>query len=104
MVCCGMAIVERIIFQDPRSAVDAISQISDPPRGQGEKFIRTFAATDNPSMRCWCGNEHLTDWGDGYRRCDACQTLVAEITPRQADPRVTDDAAALYGRDYWFAH
>src|SRR5438477_3629954 len=38
---------------------------------------------ENPatSMRCWCGNENLTDFGDGYRRCDACQTLVAAVTP-----------------------
>jgi 2-polyprenyl-3-methyl-5-hydroxy-6-metoxy-1,4-benzoquinol methylase len=55
-------------------------------------------------MQCWCGNENLSDWGDGYRRCDACQTLVANITPRQADPRVTDERGDLYGRDYWFDH
>jgi 2-polyprenyl-3-methyl-5-hydroxy-6-metoxy-1,4-benzoquinol methylase len=29
---------------------------------------------------------------------------VAAITLRQADPRVTDEQADLYGRDYWFDH
>ncbi|HSV15737.1 MAG TPA: class I SAM-dependent methyltransferase [Tepidisphaeraceae bacterium] len=74
------------------------------PSDQGEKFIRTFAGTDNSCMRCWCGNERLIEWGEGYHRCDACQTLVAAITDRQADPRVIDDRADLYGRDYWFDH
>lgn len=56
-------------------------------------------------MRCWCGNDDLAFFGPGYRRCDACQTLVAVAPPPgQADPRVTDDAADYYGRDYWFAH
>jgi 2-polyprenyl-3-methyl-5-hydroxy-6-metoxy-1,4-benzoquinol methylase len=55
-------------------------------------------------MKCWCGNEELSDWGEGYRRCDACQTLVAGILPAQADPRVRDDASDYYGRGYWFDH
>jgi 2-polyprenyl-3-methyl-5-hydroxy-6-metoxy-1,4-benzoquinol methylase len=55
-------------------------------------------------MRCWCGNENLTAFGEGYCRCEACQTLVADISTAKADPRVTDDAADYYGRNYWFAH
>ena len=55
-------------------------------------------------MSCWCGNEDLSEFGEGYRRCDVCQTLVAKISRRQADPRVKDDHADLYGRDYWFSH
>src|SRR4051794_25506161 len=55
-------------------------------------------------MHCWCGNENLSDFGDGYRRCDACQTLVAGVTPRQSNPRVTDESSDLYRRDYWFDH
>lgn len=40
----------------------------------------------------------------GYRRCDACQTLVADGPDAQTDTRVNDDSADYYGREYWFAH
>jgi 2-polyprenyl-3-methyl-5-hydroxy-6-metoxy-1,4-benzoquinol methylase len=55
-------------------------------------------------MACWCGNAKLSAFGEGYRRCDDCQTLVAEISAEQANPRVKDDSSDLYGRDYWFKH
>src|SRR4051812_13456461 len=55
-------------------------------------------------MRCWCGNTHLSNFGEGYLRCDACQTLVSERMAGQVDDRVHDDASDLYGRDYWFSH
>jgi 2-polyprenyl-3-methyl-5-hydroxy-6-metoxy-1,4-benzoquinol methylase len=55
-------------------------------------------------MACWCGNTKLIPWSIGYHRCDVCQTLVANISQSQADPRVKNDATDLYGRDYWFAH
>jgi len=44
---------------------------------------------------CWCGNTRLIDFAPFYRRCPACETLVA--LP-QADP------AVRYRRDYWFDH
>ena len=28
-------------------------------------------------MRCWCGNDTLSPFCDGYSHCDACQTLVS---------------------------
>src|SRR5581483_2548786 len=55
-------------------------------------------------MPCWCGNENLSAFGEGYLRCDACQTLVAAVFPERDPTHVTDDAADLYGRDYWFDH
>ena len=56
-------------------------------------------------MRCWCGNDRLTPFSDGYARCDDCQTLVSEaLAAGPVDTRVRDDAADLYGRDYWFGH
>ena len=53
---------------------------------------------------CWCGNNTLSPFGQGYQRCDICQTLVAGISPAQANPRVRDEQSDLYGRDYWFSH
>jgi 2-polyprenyl-3-methyl-5-hydroxy-6-metoxy-1,4-benzoquinol methylase len=55
-------------------------------------------------MQCWCGNSDLAPFGEGYSRCDACQTLVAQFRPQMLNPRVTDDATDYYGKDYWFSH
>jgi 2-polyprenyl-3-methyl-5-hydroxy-6-metoxy-1,4-benzoquinol methylase len=55
-------------------------------------------------VRCWCGNSDLLPFGEGYRRCEACETLVAASGPQAFDPRVGDDSKDLYGKDYWFAH
>ena len=55
-------------------------------------------------MQCWCGNPDLLPFGEGYRRCEACETLVAASGQQAFDPRVGDDSKDLYGKDYWFAH
>jgi 2-polyprenyl-3-methyl-5-hydroxy-6-metoxy-1,4-benzoquinol methylase len=55
-------------------------------------------------MRCWCGNDTLSPFCDGYARCDACQTLVSRGMTAPVDTRVRNDAADFYGRDYWFNH
>jgi 2-polyprenyl-3-methyl-5-hydroxy-6-metoxy-1,4-benzoquinol methylase len=60
--------------------------------------------SDNQSMRCWCGNDALSPFSGDYRRCDACQTLVSMKFDATYDPRVKNDAADYYGRDYWFDH
>jgi 2-polyprenyl-3-methyl-5-hydroxy-6-metoxy-1,4-benzoquinol methylase len=49
-------------------------------------------------MRCWCGNIDLSPFDAGYRRCDACQTLVSV----RADQPF--DVTAFYGDRYWFDH
>ena len=55
-------------------------------------------------MTCWCGNDALEPFADGYGRCTACQTLVSIADDRAAAGVVRDDAADFYGRDYWFGH
>jgi SAM-dependent methyltransferase len=78
-----------------------------PPRPYGVKsYSDVPARSDNVNMTCWCGNDVLSEFGEGYLRCDKCQTLVVTggVSARQADPRVRDEANDLYGRDYWFAH
>ena len=55
-------------------------------------------------MPCWCGNQALSPFCDGYRRCDVCQTLVSMSLDAPFDPRVRDDATDYYGRNYWFGH
>jgi 2-polyprenyl-3-methyl-5-hydroxy-6-metoxy-1,4-benzoquinol methylase len=67
-------------------------------------LIRSFATTDNHDVRCWCGNDSLTHFAEGYRHCDACQTLVSTHSTNPSDPRVRDDSTHYYGRDYWFGH
>src|SRR4051812_22439524 len=59
---------------------------------------------DRWPMRCWCGNDALSPFCEGYTRCDRCQTLVSRELWRTADTRVHDDSADFYGRDYWFNH
>lgn len=56
------------------------------------------------SRDCWCGNSKLMEWGQGYWRCPACETLVAAAPGGGADPAVRDDATDFYGRNYWFGH
>jgi 2-polyprenyl-3-methyl-5-hydroxy-6-metoxy-1,4-benzoquinol methylase len=72
--------------------------------GGGKVYLDLRASADMHCMTCWCGNQELSEFGEGYHRCDQCQTLVAKIGRKQADPRVTDEHADLYGRDYWFSH
>jgi 2-polyprenyl-3-methyl-5-hydroxy-6-metoxy-1,4-benzoquinol methylase len=69
-----------------------------------QKFIRTFIPVDSLKVKCWCGNDELEPFGEGYRLCQRCQTLVADSSAQMQNPRVTDDAADYYGRDYWFDH
>jgi 2-polyprenyl-3-methyl-5-hydroxy-6-metoxy-1,4-benzoquinol methylase len=54
--------------------------------------------------QCWCGNGKLSTFCEGYLRCETCQTLVAQAPPKMLDPRVKNDSADYYGRDYWFGH
>ncbi len=55
-------------------------------------------------MQCWCGNADLTSFGEGYRRCQACETLVAAGDAKGFNPRVSNDSKDLYGKNYWFDH
>ena len=55
-------------------------------------------------MTCWCGNDRLDPFCDGYGHCTACQTLVSTAANRADAGAVHDDAADFYGRDYWFMH
>jgi 2-polyprenyl-3-methyl-5-hydroxy-6-metoxy-1,4-benzoquinol methylase len=55
-------------------------------------------------LTCWCGNESLAPFTYLYRRCDACQTLVAPPPADHADIRVGPDEEGYYGREYWFGH
>jgi 2-polyprenyl-3-methyl-5-hydroxy-6-metoxy-1,4-benzoquinol methylase len=73
------------------------------------KFIRTLRAlpmtTDvDSTLSCWCGNDALVGFDGPYRRCDACQTLVAPPPPDHTDIRVGLDETGYYGREYWFGH
>ena len=52
-------------------------------------------------IRCWCGNTKLIPFSDGYLKCSACETLVAEAKPEQNLSNVSGDAKHFYGRDYW---
>jgi 2-polyprenyl-3-methyl-5-hydroxy-6-metoxy-1,4-benzoquinol methylase len=63
-----------------------------------------LAAADSDSVQCWCGNNQLSPFGEGYHRCDACQTLVSGRSGQMRDSRVTDDLTDYYGSDYWFSH
>lgn len=57
-----------------------------------------------PMACCWCGNQKLTVYGQGYLHCPACQTLVAEGSGDQPNPRVQNDSTDFYGQNYWFEH
>ncbi|MGD0389339.1 MAG: class I SAM-dependent methyltransferase [Tepidisphaeraceae bacterium] len=63
-----------------------------------------MAAADSDLVQCWCGNNDLTPFGEGYHRCDVCQTLVSGRLGQMRDSRVTDDSTDYYGSDYWFGH
>ncbi len=60
---------------------------------------------DNPLIRparvCWCGNDALAAFSDGYVRCGRCGTLVSTYRHTGDVSRVGDDEAGLYGREYW---
>ena len=55
-------------------------------------------------MNCWCDSPRFSPFGNGYHRCDSCQTLVVDGGTAGFDPRVRDESADLYGQNYWFAH
>jgi len=59
--------------------------------------------TDAPPA-CWCGNADLAPFSAHYRRCPACETLVAVRRPAGDVTQVGADERGLYGRDYWFGH
>lgn len=56
----------------------------------------------NQPIACWCGNTSLEPFNAAYLRCDVCQTLVTSRAAAQLDPRVRDDDADFYGKNYWF--
>jgi len=53
---------------------------------------------------CWCGAHALNPFSEFYRVCASCGTLVSQFNQGDDVSRVTDDAADLYGKDYWFSH
>jgi SAM-dependent methyltransferase len=53
---------------------------------------------------CWCGNARLAPFSEHYRRCGACETLVALRRPEGDVTRVGSDERGLYGKEYWFSH
>jgi 2-polyprenyl-3-methyl-5-hydroxy-6-metoxy-1,4-benzoquinol methylase len=46
----------------------------------------------------------LVSFGEGYHRCKACETLIADRDTPGFDPRVSDESKDLYGKEYWFGH
>ncbi len=50
---------------------------------------------------CWCGNPELERFSSEYLHCPACETLVLANPPTANALLVTDDDAALYGRNYF---
>ena len=53
---------------------------------------------------CWCGADDLQPFSETYSVCAACHTLVTRF-PFDTDlPRVENDAADFYGRNYWLSH
>lgn len=54
--------------------------------------------------RCWCGNAELKAFSAQYRRCAACETLVARQMPDPQMARVDAEERHFYGRNYWFAY
>jgi len=57
-----------------------------------------------PALACWCGNAQLQEYGGGYLLCPSCSTLVS-VRRAAPDPgRVRDEAADLYGANYFFEH
>jgi SAM-dependent methyltransferase len=57
-----------------------------------------------PELTCWCGNSRLDPFSEHYRRCGACETLVAVRRPDGDVTRVGTDEQGLYGKEYWFSH
>lgn len=55
-------------------------------------------------MNCWCGNDRLDVFCDGYCLCRQCHTLVSVADNRACAGNVHDDTTDFYGRDYWFDH
>ncbi|MGD0540338.1 MAG: class I SAM-dependent methyltransferase [Tepidisphaeraceae bacterium] len=46
----------------------------------------------------------MASFGEGYRHCQACETLVASGEAKAFNPRVSNDSKDLYGENYWFDH
>jgi 2-polyprenyl-3-methyl-5-hydroxy-6-metoxy-1,4-benzoquinol methylase len=46
----------------------------------------------------------LLSFGEGYHRCQECETLIADRDAPGFDPRVIDESKDLYGKEYWFGH
>jgi 2-polyprenyl-3-methyl-5-hydroxy-6-metoxy-1,4-benzoquinol methylase len=46
----------------------------------------------------------LLPFGQGYHRCQKCETLIADRNGSTFDPRVKDESIDIYGENYWFDH
>ena len=64
----------------------------------------TSPRPDLAARACWCGADALEAFSEFYRVCASCGTLVSQFNQGADVSRVTDDAADLYGKDYWFSH
>lgn len=51
--------------------------------------------------QCWCGNDRLEEYSEGYVRCDVCHTLVSKNEFEDAIYQVQDEESDLYGKNYW---
>lgn len=54
--------------------------------------------------KCWCGNEELEPYGNQYRVCNSCHTLVSEKDYSKEIYNVKDEKSDLYGSNYWTEH
>ena len=46
----------------------------------------------------------MLPFGEGYRRCEECETLVADRDFLGFNPRVNNESKDFYGERYWFGH
>lgn len=51
--------------------------------------------------RCFCGNDRLLDYSEGYYRCSDCNTLISKHDFSRDIYEVTNEAEDLYGKHYW---
>ena len=56
------------------------------------------------SAKCWCGNQELLPYSEGYNRCDACFTLVNQRDFDESIYNVQNENTDLYGASYWEEH
>lgn len=56
------------------------------------------------SLSCWCGESDLRYFSDSYLLCNHCKTLISTFRKSENYYKGSDDAEALYGREYWTRH